>query len=106
MANDNTATVSTERHIPNTQAYRTKIKRMVQQAKTLTGLNRIPKGFPKTLKNNATDKEREDFHKEKNSFFTIETVHYLAETPKRAFEEKKVPTATEPLEANADPIKV
>jgi hypothetical protein len=104
MANDNNATVSTERYIPTTPAYRTKIKRMVEQAKSLTGLSRIPKGYPKTLKANASEKEREEFHKAKNSFFTIQTLHYLAESSKRVFEEKKAPTVS--VEVAAEPIKI
>jgi hypothetical protein len=70
---------SNKRVVPNSAIYRRKIKRMVEATKSLRGLARIPKGYPLTVKASADGKVREDFTKAKNSFLTIDTLHYFAD---------------------------
>jgi hypothetical protein len=79
---------------------------MVEQAKMLTGLSRIPKGFPKSLKSNATEREREAFHKAKNSFLTIDTLHFLAEPSKRVLEKKQPDNSPVEPPSDLEPIKI
>jgi hypothetical protein len=67
--------------IPNTPQYRKTIRRLVRSVKSLRGLERVPKGYPKTLKSSSADgKDRERFAAQKNSFLDIGAVHYFADS--------------------------
>lgn len=63
----------------DSQQHRKTVKRMIERYKTVYGIHgKIKKGFPKKLKANASEKERESFAKEKNRFLTVDTFHYFA----------------------------
>jgi len=63
----------------DSQQHRKTVKRMIERYKTVYGIHgKIKKGFPKKLKANASEKERESFAKEKNRFLTVDTFHHFA----------------------------
>ena len=63
----------------NSPIYRQKIKRMVEMTKTGYCLHdKIPKGSLPRLKQNASEREREERAKKENYRLTIETLHYFA----------------------------
>lgn len=65
--------------ISNSAIYRRKIKKSVEAAKLLRNLTYIPKGYNQSLSPTATERQREDYNKRKNSYLTISTLHYLAD---------------------------
>ena len=63
----------------NSSTYRKKIKRMVEMAKTLRGIQgKIPRGKLPQLKANASKKETETRERASKLRLTIDTVHYFA----------------------------
>ena len=99
MENTEKQTLNREQlKIFNSTSYRRKIKRMVELAKTLRGMTKIPKGSLPKLKKNATQREREVNAANDNYRLNIQTLHYFAESMHGSHDrrEKTVTESTPP----------